>query len=92
MCASITVVPSPVTEAETKSGLIVPMHAEQSQDPVLRGVVDDVGPGSFCEAWETLRQGLVVYYRNPIPIGDVHLVMHDSILAYEEEDESRERS
>jgi len=84
-CNSLTALPSPVDEAQTQSGIIVPLsHHEESQNKIYRGVVTTKGL-SPCESWDELKTGMVIYYRSFYEIADVHIVYHDDIIAYEEE-------
>lgn len=79
----ISVIESPVDEAERESGLIVPVKFE-GDDGVKRGVIVDTDPlGDANEWWERLTPGTVVYYRGGIRLGDLVLIGIDDILALE---------
>ena len=80
-CDSLTVIESQVGESQLDSGVIVPFDFDGKD--IKRGVVVDTGE-CRCEAWSTLEPGTVIYYRQSLKIGDVHVVHHDSIVAYEE--------
>lgn len=89
--ARISLIESPVEEAERDSGLIVPTKFD-GDDGVKRGVVvdyDRLGAPHATEWWETLRPGLVVYYRGGTRIGDLILIEISDILAYEDEEQTR---
>lgn len=83
-CNSVSVLPSPVDEEQRASGIIVPISYDEGVN-VARGVIIDVG-ACHCESWESLRSGIVVYYRGyGIKVGELIIVDHDAIVAYEEE-------
>lgn len=84
-CNSVTVLPSPVDENETASGIIVPLDYEGNAK-IERGVIISKGE-CHCEMWDRLRPGLVIFYKKGTQIRDVVVVFHDDIVAYEEEDE-----
>jgi len=81
-CNSVTVIESPVEE-QVHSGIVVPVNFDGKQD-IRRAVVVNTAP-CHCEVWAELRTGTVIYYRNGVQIGDVTVVNHDDIVAYEEE-------
>jgi hypothetical protein len=79
----IIVAPSPVDEAQHKSGLIVPTHYE-GDDDVKRGIVlaadlDDLD--------DELPPGTVVYYVGGIRVLDLIVLDRQEVLAYHEGDD-----
>jgi co-chaperonin GroES (HSP10) len=87
----VTVSESTVDEAETPSGLVLPMkHADD--DGILRGVVlhcsDRAASGYTCDAADSLTPGTVVYYSAmaALKIAGVTILHHSDVLAYEEDD------
>jgi hypothetical protein len=80
----VTVIESPLDEAQRESGLILPITGIE----LKRGIVlsidhvwDEHLPG--YPVGETLPEGTPVYYRAGIKIGDVVVVDLNDVLAYE---------
>lgn len=80
----VSVIPSPVDEAQLDSGLVVPMTYD-GDDDIRRGVVQaiDLASNEQMESPELLVPGTVVYYRNGVRILDVIVVERNDIIAYE---------
>lgn len=77
----MTLLPSPVDEAQLHSGLIVPT-AYEGDDGVARAVVVDVHP--HYDEWG-IHSGDVVYYlrSDGLKIGDLILLKVEEVVAFE---------
>jgi co-chaperonin GroES (HSP10) len=88
----VTVSESPVDEAETPSGLLLPLKHEED-DGILRGIVlncsDRAAAGYTCDAADHLTPGTVVYYSAlaALKIAGVTILHHADVLAYEDEED-----
>ena len=85
----VSVLPSPVDEEQRESGLVVPLRYEGDQN-VARGIVEAVDEtGShpdLVNAYEVIRPGTVVYYRDDDKLPRIRglvLLAIGEILAYE---------
>jgi hypothetical protein len=81
----VTVIESPVDEAQRQSGLIVPLTAETGKCQLERGVVlqvADLDANGMPRALDGIREGSVIYYRHGDRILDVIVVPFGAIVAY----------
>lgn len=81
----LSVMPSPVDPSEEQhaSGLIVKREKDK-ENPTIRGVVNEVG-GDWGDDWK-IEAGDAVYYKEYDAIGEIHIVRHGNVIAFEKSD------